>query len=289
VTAKLFRTTVTTVFMFAWLGSTDSNASGESIASLIAAGVDAVCAEFASVVSAAEGTFKQRNQFGCLGAFQFCPATFVQYFTGTAEEFLNNPSAQTKAWTQYEQTQWALAKKGGLTNLLGQIVTFGGKSVTVDASAILMACQFGCGKFGKLAKYVSGHDCGSADVKDGNGVSVCTYIIKGAGHKASCFTSEPTADIVVGPHASTPPMGPPVGSAVAESKVSSVASCLTASEFGAEGPLEIVVGHYTFRFGSSAGVETIRRYLDVIDSHEAPVASGGQSPAKQQILVPEGH
>ena len=81
--------------------------AGESAANLTAAGIPSNCADFASKVSASEGNFGTTNQFGCLGAFQFCPGTFEQYYSGSAQSFLNNPSAQTAAWTQYEQNEWS--------------------------------------------------------------------------------------------------------------------------------------------------------------------------------------
>jgi hypothetical protein len=51
-----------------------------------------------------------------------------------------------------------------------------------------MACQFGCGANGKLANYAAGGNCDASNVKDGNGVSVCSYLIRGAGYDVSCFT-----------------------------------------------------------------------------------------------------
>lgn len=45
------------------------------------------------------------------------------------------------------------AQKNGLTSLVGQQVCSGGQCATIDQSAILMACQFGCGSKGKLANY----------------------------------------------------------------------------------------------------------------------------------------
>ncbi|SCB50151.1 acyltransferase [Rhizobium multihospitium] len=164
--------------------------AGETAANLTSAGIPSNCADFASKVSASEGNFGTTNQFGCLGAFQFCPGTFEQYYNGSAESFLNNPSAQTAAWTQYEQDEWSKAQKNGLTSIVGQQVCSGGKCATVDQSAILMACQFGCGGKGKLANYVAGGDCNAQNVKDGNGVSVCTYLVRGAGYDVSCFTGQ---------------------------------------------------------------------------------------------------
>lgn len=162
--------------------------AGESLVSLTDAGIPANCARFAAMVSASEGNFGSRNQANCLGAFQFCPGTFERYYKGSAESFLNDPSVQIAAWTQYEQDSWSQAQRNGLTSLMGEQVCSGGRCATIDPSAILMACQFGCGKGGKLANYTASRDCNARNVKDGNGISVCTYLAKGAGYDASCFT-----------------------------------------------------------------------------------------------------
>jgi hypothetical protein len=164
--------------------------AGQSADSLIAAGLDKNCAKFAEKVSASEGNFKSRNPYGCLGAFQFCPGTFELYYKGTPESFLNSPAAQVKAWTAYEKTQWAMVKKYNL-DISGQVITYNNVKFTVDQSAILMACQFGCGKNGKLAKFVALKDCNNRKVKDGNLVSVCEYLKRGAGYRVDCFTGEP--------------------------------------------------------------------------------------------------
>ena len=92
-----------------------------------------------------------------------------------------------------QRDTWAQAQKNGLTSLVGQQVCSGGQCATIDQSAILMACQFGCGANGKLASYAAGGDCNAANVKDGNGVSVCSYLIRGAGYDVSCFTGQGTA------------------------------------------------------------------------------------------------
>ncbi len=164
--------------------------AGQSAASLVAAGMPQNCANFAAKVSSSEGSFGTLNQYGCLGAFQFCPGTFERYYSGSAQSFLNDPSAQTAAWTQYEQDSWSQAQKNGLTSLVGQQVCSGGQCATIDQSAILMACQFGCGSKGKLANYMGSGDCDARGVKDGNGVSVCTYLIRGSGYDVSCFTGQ---------------------------------------------------------------------------------------------------
>ncbi|CAH1662940.1 acyltransferase [Rhodopseudomonas palustris] len=167
--------------------------AGESAASLTSAGIPANCANFAAKVSSSEGNFGSINQAGCLGAFQFCPGTFERYYNGNAQSFLNDPSAQVAAWTRYQQDEWSKAQSNGMTSLIGQQVCYGGRCATVDQSAILMACQFGCGPRGKLANYAAGGDCNARNVKDGNGVSVCSYLIRGAGYDASCFTGDQSA------------------------------------------------------------------------------------------------
>jgi hypothetical protein len=167
--------------------------AGQSASSLTVAGIPSTCADFAAKVSSSEGNFGTTNQYGCLGAFQFCPGTFERYYSGSAQSFLNSPSAQTAAWTQYEQDSWSQAQKNGLTSLVGQQVCSGGQCATIDQSAILMACQFGCGSKGKLANYMASGDCNARNVKDGNGVSVCTYLMRGAGYDTSCFTGQQSA------------------------------------------------------------------------------------------------
>jgi hypothetical protein len=166
--------------------------AGHSAASLTDAGMPANCAPFAAKVSSSEGNFGSKNQYGCLGAFQFCPGTFQQYYNGSAQSFLSDPSAQVGAWTSFEQNSWSQAQKNGLTSLVGQQVCSGGQCATIDQSSILMACQFGCGANGKLANYAASGNCDAANVKDGNGVSVCSYLVRGTGFDASCFTGQQT-------------------------------------------------------------------------------------------------
>ncbi|MGN6097933.1 MAG: acyltransferase [Bosea sp. (in: a-proteobacteria)] len=163
---------------------------GESAASLVAAGMPSSCGPFAAKVSASEGNFSSVNQAGCLGAFQFCPGTFERYYHGSAENFLRDPQAQVAAWSKYTRDSWSQAERNGLTSLIGQQVCHGGRCATIDQSAILFACQFGCGRGGKLANYAASGDCSARNVKDGNLVSVCSYMIKGAGYDASCLADQ---------------------------------------------------------------------------------------------------
>ena len=230
----------------------------ESAEALIKAGLDKACAEYASIVTISEGNFDSVSPNSCLGAFQFCPGTFELYFHGTAQQFLVDHHAQVVAFTAYEETQWKLAQKNNLTGLIGETVKFDGKTEKIDASAILMACQFGCGRPGRLANYFADHnrDCNSQKVKDGNGTSVCSYLIRGAGQNVSCFTGGPGGPVVVGPGGSD---GGHSGSAGGSTE------CGPAGQFGAGGPLEIAVGRFTLRFGSAADAETIKKYLGILD------------------------
>ncbi len=348
------------LLFFVGLGCSAANA-GESAAALIQAGINEVCAKFAEIVSAAEGTFTEINQFGCLGAFQFCPGTFELYYSGTADQFLHDPHGQVAAWTKFEQNQWKLAEKNTLTTrLTKEVVSFNGMTAKIDDSAILMACQFGCAKGGKLANYAAdqGRNCNAAAVKDGNGESVCAYLIKGAGQNVSCFTegvpvnpngacgssngasltSAPTANLCSAGMASSVSGSGPWAWSCAGSNGGTTASCsanpitnpngacgssngasltsaptanlcsagmassvsgsgpwawscagsnggATAScnanpitnpgpaacgpeQFGAEGPLEIVVGQFIFRFSSAASTDTVKKYLDIIDQRK---------------------
>jgi hypothetical protein len=162
--------------------------AGQSAQSLIDAGLPAQCSDYAAKVSSSEGSFGSVNQFGCVGAFQFCPGTFEQYYTGSKQSFLNDPSAQIAAFTKYEKDQWALAQKNGLNSLIGKQACFNGTCSTITESSILFACQFGCGANGKLANYFASGDCNARNVKDGNGLSVCSYLQRGSGYDTSCFT-----------------------------------------------------------------------------------------------------
>jgi len=162
--------------------------AGQSAQSLIDAGLPAQCADYAAKVSSSEGSFSSVNQFGCGGAFQFCPGTFERYYSGSRQSFLSDPAAQVAAFTKYEKDQYALAQKNGLTSLVGKQVCFDGSCSQISDSSILFACQFGCGANGKLANYVASGNCNAANVKDGNGLSVCAYLQRGAGYDASCFT-----------------------------------------------------------------------------------------------------
>jgi hypothetical protein len=263
VAMKIPRAYALRLLFFIGLGFVAAEAR-ESAEELIKAGLDKACAGYASIVTASEGNFGSVSPNDCLGAFQFCPGTFELYFHGTPQQFLADPHAQVVAFTAYEQTQWKLAQKNKLTDLIGETVKFDGKSATIDASAILMACQFGCGKPpGRLASYLADHnrDCNSQKVKDGNGTSVCTYLIRGAGQNVSCFTGGP----VVG--------GGPAGSGGGSSgsdgghsgSTGGSTECGPAGQFGAEGPLEIAVGRFTLRFSSAADADTIKKYLAILD------------------------
>jgi hypothetical protein len=192
-------------FLAAWIMLLSSTAAtaGESAQAITDAGMPSQCSDFASKVSQSEGNWSSVNQAGCVGAFQFCPGTFERYYSGSQQDFLSDPSAQVKAWTKYEQDSWSQAQNSGSTSLVGQQVCSGGNCFTVDQSAVLMACQFGCGPKGKLANFIAnGDQCtqgnnpnkpngGSSPTNDGNGVCVASYLQRGAGYDASCFTGDP--------------------------------------------------------------------------------------------------
>lgn len=255
--------------------------AGELAVDLIAAGMSKQCAPFAEAVSKREGNFGQVNQFGCLGAFQFCPGTFERYYAGSADQFLSDYTGQVTSWTNFEMDQWALAQQNGLTSLIDQVIDFPGHPHTsVSASSILMACQFGCGKHGKLANYMKSRDCGAANVKDGNKVSVCDYLALGAGKDVSCFINvggvvpapPPITDSSTTPRPQPSPMRngsdvgerPPAPLVIKQDRPATPVGS-HASSFGAEGPIEIENGKYILRFGSSLSPETLQRTLDVLD------------------------
>lgn len=168
--------------------------AGESSVSLLNAGIPAECAEYAANVSASEGNFNSVspvvNGTTCYGAFQFCDAGTLQtYWNGSPSEFLASPSSQVSAWLNYQQEEWHNANLFGMTSMIGQQVCYNGTCATISQSSILKACQFGCGKNGKLYNLMAGGlDCSASNTKDGAGTSVCAYLISGAGFNVSCIT-----------------------------------------------------------------------------------------------------
>lgn len=238
------------------LFATVASNAGETVASLVAAGLNVLCAKFGAKVSGSEGNFGSDSpKYHCLGAFQFCPGTFEIYYKGSAAQFLANPMDQVTAWTRYERTQWGLAVKYKLTDLIGSDVCIAANTCKpIDASAILMACQFGCGNKGKLANYRQGRNCDAKNVKDGNQVSVCTYLYKGSGYNVSCFTG--VATDVAPPSPDVVPPSPP-GSG--QNQV-----CPPASR-GKSG-MEIVVNNFTFRFDEDASPDAVTRIFQLLRS-----------------------
>ena len=176
------------LLFFVGLGFSAANA-GQSAESLIQAGINKVCAKFAEIVSAAEGNFTTVNQFGCLGAFQFCPGTFELYYSGTADQFLHDPVGQVAAWTKFEETQWKLVLKNDLTQLKGKVADLNGKTVTIDESAILMGCSIRLRQRRQAGELYGGWRL-QRPRRQGRQrrESVCAYLIKGAGQEVSCFT-----------------------------------------------------------------------------------------------------
>lgn len=169
--------------------------AGESAISLMNAGMPSTCAEYAANVSNSEGNFSSVspavNGVTCYGAFQFCNSgTFQEFYNGTPQQFLNDPSAQVAAWMPYQQREWAKAQRNGMTSALGKEVCYNGTCARITQSSILKACQFGCGKGGKLDNLVkSGMDCTAPGTADGAGTSVCKYLVSGAGYDVSCITN----------------------------------------------------------------------------------------------------
>lgn len=142
----------------------------------------------AEAVSAAEGVWTSDNGRGCYGAFQFCTPTLKRYYDGTAQQFMDDPAAQVEAWVRYQQDEWKIAQRNGSTSLVGQRLCYEGRCATITESSILFACQFGCGKDGKLDRLVQHGDCNARNVKDGNLKSVCDYLIRGAGNDVAGLT-----------------------------------------------------------------------------------------------------
>lgn len=175
--------------------------AGETAVSLMNAGMSPECADYAANVSASEGRFNQSspvvNGVTCYGAFQFCSdpgsrvgGTFSEYYKGTPEQFMNDPQAQVAAWMKYQKNEWRKAQNLGLDSAIRQRICYRGECATLTQSSILKACQFGCGKNGKLDKFVkAGFDCSAKGTTDGAGTSVCKYLISGSGYNVSCITN----------------------------------------------------------------------------------------------------
>ena len=160
--------------------------AGVTQAELVAAGMPASLAPFAAKVSASEGNWGSVNQYSCAGAFQFCPATRQRYYPGSLDDFLASPAVQVSAYRRYMADEWGLASRNGFDGLIGREVCWEGGCATISASSILMGCQFGCASRGALGRYYQTGDCDRA--RDGNGVSVCSYLIRGAGLDVSAIT-----------------------------------------------------------------------------------------------------
>ncbi|WP_201832820.1 acyltransferase [Microvirga zambiensis] len=172
--------------------------AGETALSLMNTGMSADCADYAANVSGSEGNFgsvsKTINGTTCYGAFQFCVGgssdTLSRYYDGTPGQFLDDPKAQVAAWMSYQNDQWRLAQRNGLTSAVGQRVCYRGECATLTQSSILKSCQFGCAKGGKLDNFVkAGFNCDAAGTKDGAGTSVCKYLISGSGFSVACITN----------------------------------------------------------------------------------------------------
>lgn len=169
--------------------------AGVSRDELIAAGMNPALADFANNVSASEGNWSTISTKNCVGAFQFCPGTLERYTNLSRAEFAANPQAQVTAWKKYLADEWGKAQSNNLTSLIGQEVCYNGKCATVTASSILKACQFGCGKGGKLDYLAKGGDCNDRKAKDGFMTSVCSYLISGTGIDVADITNMTEEDL----------------------------------------------------------------------------------------------
>lgn len=199
---------------------------------MVAAGMPSGLAAFAAAVSSSEGNWTSVNQIGCAGAFQFCPTTRRRYYPGSVESFLASPSTQVSVYRRYMSDEWNLARSNNFVSLIGQQVCFEGQCRTITASSIIYGCQFGCGIRGALGRYFRTGDCDQA--RDGNGVSVCRYLIRGAGYDVSGVTGEVDA----GP---TPPGG--VGTCF-QNDLMSMAGIRATSPFGVDRTGRASAGHH---------------------------------------------
>ena len=177
------------------LAAAPASRASVSAGDLIENGMPPGFAEYAANVTASEGNWRSQNQYGCLGAFQLCPGTFERYYSGSPESFLRSERDQVRAWMAYQRDEWDSAKRLGLDSLVGENICHQGKCATVTQSSILKACQFGCQSVnGKLGSYLQTGSCDARGSKDGNGVSVCRYLISGAGYDVAAVTGMSDAD-----------------------------------------------------------------------------------------------
>ncbi|WP_208598561.1 hypothetical protein [Acetobacter malorum] len=167
--------------------------AGVSGADMQQAGMSADLVQYAQAVSANEGSWSTESSKGCLGAFQFCPGTFEEYYSGTKDQFLHDPQGQVNAYKRYVSDSWRRAQRNGLTSAIGKSVCWQNACTTITESSVLMACQFGCGSDGKLAHFVkNGYSCtGAFNTADGYGTSVCKYLLTGANYNVSAITGDP--------------------------------------------------------------------------------------------------
>lgn len=175
-----------------------SASAAVSVNDMINYGMPAGMADYAASVSRSEGNWGSVNPHGCVGAFQFCPGTLERYYSGSRSSFIANPAAQVNAWVNYQQDEWGKATRNGMTAMIGQEICYNGRCATITASSILKACQFGCGTGGKLHNLYQSGNCDARNVKDGNLVSVCEYLIRGSGYNVEDITNMAEADLTGG-------------------------------------------------------------------------------------------
>lgn len=178
-----------------WVSLSGSAMAGVSAQEMIQYGMPASMADYAAAVSKSEGNWNSVNSGDCLGAFQFCPETLDVFYQGTPESFLANPAAQVDAWIAYQRNEWRKAQNNGIDALIGQEVCYNGRCGVITASAILKACQFGCGTNGRLHRYFQHGDCDAANVKDGNEVSVCEFMLRATGLNVEAITDMTESDL----------------------------------------------------------------------------------------------
>lgn len=169
--------------------------AGVSTSDLVSAGMPAELSDFAAAVSASEGNWDSVNEYGCAGAFQFCPDTRLQYDARSLADFLESREAQVSAYRRYMADQWRIATRNGYDELIGRQICYDGRCATITASSIIKACQFGCGSLGALGEFYRSRDCSQA--LDGNGVSVCSYLIRGSAYNVAAITGTPEPSVMV--------------------------------------------------------------------------------------------
>ncbi len=89
------------------------------------------------------------NSINCIGAYQFCPSTLRQYYSGSSSSFLNDPAAQDQAFMKLVQANWSYLKSKGACQAMGKTID----GATITPAALVGAAHLGGA--GGVAKFLN--------------------------------------------------------------------------------------------------------------------------------------